>query len=85
MKIIIAADIHYGVGHNQKIVRNFVKKITRTNTDVLLLVGDTFAFHQHLIVECLTSFAQFSGMIIHSKTKVNQYLRSITQISSGRV
>ncbi len=61
MKIIVTADIHYGVGNNKRIVRNFVKKIIRTNADVLLLVGDTFAFDTQLLVECLTLFAPFKG------------------------
>ncbi len=61
MKIIITADLHYGVGNNQKIVANFAKRIIKTKVDVLLLVGDTFAFHQHLLLECLTLFAPFKG------------------------
>jgi len=61
MKIIVTADIHYGVGSNQRIVRNFVKKIIRTKADVLLLVGDTFAFNTQLLVECLRLFDPFKG------------------------
>ena len=61
MKIIVTADIHYGVGNNQRLVQKFAKKIIRTKTDVLLLVGDTFAFHQQLLVECLTLFSPFKG------------------------
>jgi len=61
MKIIVTADIHYGVGNNQRIVKNFARKIIRTKADVLLLVGDTFAFDTQLLVECLTLFAPFKG------------------------
>ena len=61
MRVAITADMHYGVGNNQRIVKNFVKKIIRTKADVVLVVGDTFAFHQHLLVECLTLFAPFKG------------------------
>src|SRR3989344_5149146 len=61
MRVAITADIHYAVGNNQRIVRNFSKKIIRTKADVLVLVGDTFAFNQKLLVECLTLFAPFKG------------------------
>ena len=61
MQVVITADLHYGVGNNQRIVANLAKRIIRTNADVLLLVGDTFAFHQQLLVECLTLFASFGG------------------------
>ena len=61
MRVAITADIHYAVGNNQRIVRNFAKKIIRTKADVLVLVGDTFAFNQKLLVECLMLFAPFKG------------------------
>ncbi len=61
MKIVVTADIHYGVGNNQHLVRKLADKIIRTKTDVLLLVGDTFAFNTQLLVECLTLFAPFKG------------------------
>ncbi len=61
MKIVVTADIHYGVGNNQKIVADFAKKIIQTKADVLLLVGDTFAFNQQLLVECLRLFDSFEG------------------------
>lgn len=61
MQVVITADLHYGVGNNQKIVRNFVKRIIRTKADVLLLVGDTFAFNQKLLMECLSLFKGFVG------------------------
>lgn len=54
MKIVVTADIHYGVGNNQRIVAGFSKRIIKIKADVLLLVGDTFAFDQQLLVECLT-------------------------------
>ena len=62
MRVAITADIHYAVGNNQRIVRNFAKKIIRTKADVLVLVGDTFAFNQKLLVECLKLFDQFEGV-----------------------
>jgi len=61
MKIIITADLHYGVGNNQKIVRNFAKKILRTKADVLLIVGDTFVFKQEFLIKCLQLFDNFGG------------------------
>ncbi len=57
----ITADLHYGVGNNQGIIANFAKRIIKTKADVLLLVGDTFAFNTHLLVECLTLFIPFKG------------------------
>ena len=62
MRVAITADIHYAVGNSQRIVRNFAKKIIRTKADVLVLVGDTFAFNQKLLVECLKLFDQFEGV-----------------------
>ncbi len=61
MKIIITADLHYGVGNNPKIVASFAKRIIRTRADVLILVGDTFAFDTQLLVECLQLFVPFKG------------------------
>ena len=61
MKIVVTADIHYGVGNNQRLVRKLADKIIMTKADVLLLVGDTFAFNTQLLVECLTLFAPFTG------------------------
>lgn len=61
MKIIVTADIHYGVGNNEPIVKKFAQKIIRTKADVLILVGDTFAIDQKLLVECLELFKVFKG------------------------
>lgn len=61
MKIAVTADLHYGVGNNQRIVRSFAKKIIQEKADVLVLVGDTFAFNQKLLVECLKLFDSFEG------------------------
>lgn len=61
MKLVITADLHYGVGNNQKIVTDFAKRIIKTKAEVLLLAGDTFAFDTQLLVECLTLFAAFKG------------------------
>src|SRR3989338_11097006 len=61
MKIIVTADIHYGVSHNEPIVKKFAQKIIRTKADVLILVGDTFAINQKLLVECLGLFKKFKG------------------------
>jgi len=61
MKIIITADLHYGVANNQRIIVNFAKRIIKTKADVLLLVGDTFAFNTQLLVECLKLFTPFDG------------------------
>lgn len=61
MRVAITADIHYGIGNNKKIVANFARKIIKTKADVLLLVGDTFAFNTQLLVECLMLFAPFKG------------------------
>jgi predicted phosphohydrolase len=61
MKIVVTADIHYGVGNNQHLVRKLAKKIIKTKADVLLLVGDTFAFNQRLLQECLRLFNGFTG------------------------
>lgn len=61
MKIVVTADIHYGFGNNQHLVRKLAKKIIKTKADVLLLVGDTFAFNQRLLQECLYLFNGFTG------------------------
>ena len=61
MRVAITADIHYGIGNNQKIVANFARRIIKTKADVLLLVGDTFAFNTQLLVECLMLFVPFKG------------------------
>jgi len=61
MKIVVTADIHYGVGNNQRLVQKLAKKIIKTKADVLLLIGDIFAFNQQLLVECLKLFAPFGG------------------------
>jgi len=61
MQVVITADLHYGVGNNQRIVADFAKKVIRTKADVLLLIGDTFAFNQQLLVECLRLFDSFEG------------------------
>lgn len=61
MKIVVTADIHYGVGDNQHLVRKLAQKIIKTKADVLLLVGDTFAFNRELLVECLDLFKGFAG------------------------
>lgn len=61
MQVVITADLHYGLGNNQKIVADFAKKVIKTKADVLLLIGDTFAFNQQLLVECLKLFAPFEG------------------------
>ena len=61
MKIAVTADLHYGAGNNQQIVRNFVKRVIKIKADVLILVGDTFDFNTQLLVECLTLFAPFKG------------------------
>lgn len=61
MKIVVTADIHYGIGNNQRLVQKLAKKIIKTKADVLLLVGDIFAFNQQLLVECLKLFTPFGG------------------------
>ena len=61
MKIIVTADIHYGVGNNEPIVKKFAQRIIRTKADVLILVGDTYAIDQKLLVECLELFQGFKG------------------------
>lgn len=61
MKVAVTADIHYGVGNNQHIVKNLVKKIIKTNADVLVLAGDTFHFKQQLLIDCLHLFDTFKG------------------------
>ena len=61
MKIIITADIHYGVGQNQLIVKKLAKRIISTKADVLIIIGDTFAFKSELLNECLRLFANFKG------------------------
>lgn len=61
MKIIVTADVHYGVGHNQHIVKNLAKRIIKTNADVLILAGDTFHFKQQLLIDCLQLFDKFGG------------------------
>ena len=48
MKIAVTADIHYGVGNNQHIVKNLARRIIKTHADVLILAGDTFHFKQQL-------------------------------------
>jgi len=60
MKLVVTADIHYGVGNNQHLARKLAKKIIKTKADVLLLIGDTFAFNQGLLVECLDLFKGFA-------------------------
>ena len=37
MKVAVTADIHFGVGNNQHIVKNLAKRIIKTNADVLIL------------------------------------------------
>ena len=61
MKIIITADIHYGVGQNQLIVKKLAKRIISTKADVLIIIGDTFAFKSELLNECLRLFDNFKG------------------------
>ena len=61
MKIIITADIHYGVGQNQLIVKKLAKRIISTKADVLIIIGDTFAFKSELLNEGLRLFANFKG------------------------
>ncbi len=61
MKLVVTADIHYSVGNNQHLVQKLAKKIIKTKADVLLLVGDTFAFNQELLIECLRLFNGFTG------------------------
>ena len=61
MKIIVTADIHYGVGQNQLIVKKLVRRIISTKADILIIVGDTFAFRTELLNECLQLFDDFKG------------------------
>ena len=61
MKIIVTADIHYGVGQNQLIVKKLIRRIISTKADVLIIVGDTFAFRTELLSECLQLFNNFKG------------------------
>jgi len=61
MKIVVTADIHYGVGNNQHIVKNLVKRIIKTDADVLILAGYTFHFQQQLLIDCLHLFDTFKG------------------------
>lgn len=61
MQVVITTDLHYGAANNQRIVADFAKRIIKTKADVFLLVGDTFAFNQHLLVECLRLFDSFEG------------------------
>ena len=61
MKIAVTADIHYGVGNNQEIIKNFAGKLCATKADVLILAGDTFAIEQKLLIECLQLFNKFKG------------------------
>ena len=61
MKVVVTADIHYGVGNNQEIIKAFAGKLCATKADVLILVGDTFAIEQKLLVECLRLFDKFKG------------------------
>ncbi len=61
MKIAVTADIHYGVGNNQHIVKNLARRIIKTNADVLILAGDTFHFQQQLLIDCLRLFDTFKG------------------------
>lgn len=61
MKIVVTADIHYGVSDNQHIVKNLAKRIIKTNADVLILAGDTFHFKQQLLIDCLHLFDTFKG------------------------
>jgi len=32
MKIVVTADVHYGVGNNQHIVKNLAKRIIKTES-----------------------------------------------------
>ena len=61
MKIIVTADIHYGVGNNQEIIKAFAEKLCAAKTDVFIIAGDTFAVEQKLLVECLRLFNKFKG------------------------
>lgn len=61
MKIVVTADIHYGVGNNQHIVKSMAKRIIKTNADILILAGDTFHFQQQLLIDCLHLFDAFRG------------------------
>ena len=61
MRVIVTADIHYGVGNNQEIIKAFAGKLCATKADVLILAGDTFAIEQKLLVECLYLFDKFKG------------------------
>ena len=61
MKVVVTADIYFGVGNNQHIVKNLAKRIIKTNADVLILAGDTFHFRQQLLIDCLYLFDAFEG------------------------
>ena len=61
MKIVVTADVHYGVGNNQHIVKNLAKRIIKTKADVLILAGDTFHLQQQLLIDCLHLFDTFTG------------------------
>ena len=61
MKVVVTADIHFGVGNNQHIVKNLAKRIIKTKADVLILAGDTFHFQQKLLIDCLHLFDAFEG------------------------
>jgi len=65
MKVIVTADIHYGVGNNQEIIKNFARKICATGADVLILAGDTFAIEQNLLAGCLRLFDRFKGLKLY--------------------
>jgi len=61
MKVVVTADIHFGVGNNQHIIKNLAKRIIKTNADVLILAGDTFHFKQQHLIDCLKLFDTFKG------------------------
>ena len=61
MKIVVAADFHYGVGYNKEICKRFAQKMIRKKPDVIILAGDTFHFDTQLLIDCLQLFTAFKG------------------------
>ena len=61
MKIVVAADLHYGVGYNQEICHKLVQRILKKKPDVIILAGDTFHFDFQLLTDCLELFKDFKG------------------------
>ncbi len=46
MKIAVTADVHYGVGNNQNIVRKFAKKMLKKKPDVIIVATNAILFNR---------------------------------------